>query len=149
LRLGFFIEYRTSRSFWINRGAPVYVRDEKGRIRLLNLLARRKWRLSREDLSSLEKERTRLTKAQADHEAFKDAQARAEQIPIDIVIAAWQAPTATTRALVAASFSPAHIAVEARDPQEVERWIRDEIDKALDDLSTHQQIWRPRLDDKE
>jgi phage terminase Nu1 subunit (DNA packaging protein) len=38
---------------WINRGAPVHARDEKGRVRLLHLPDLVMWRMSPEDLSSL------------------------------------------------------------------------------------------------
>jgi phage terminase Nu1 subunit (DNA packaging protein) len=44
--------------------------------------------MSRRDSSSLEKERIGLIKAQADYEELKVAQARAEQIPSDVLVMA-------------------------------------------------------------
>jgi phage terminase Nu1 subunit (DNA packaging protein) len=53
--------------------------------------------MSRRDLSSLDKERIRLTKAQSEYEELKVVQARAKQIPSDVVVMAWQAKTANAR----------------------------------------------------
>ena len=73
---------------WVNRGPPYLEKDAKGHIKALNFEAFVKWRMSRRDSSSLEKKRIRLIKAQAGYEELKVAQARAEQIPSDVLVMA-------------------------------------------------------------
>jgi hypothetical protein len=92
--------------------------------------------MSHRDSRSLEKERIRLTKAQADHEERRVAQARSEQTPSDIVVMASQSKTANVRArLLALAPRSAQVAIDARNINEFEEHVRDLLYEALNELS--------------
>jgi phage terminase Nu1 subunit (DNA packaging protein) len=81
-------------------------------------------------------ERTRLTKAQADHEELKVAQLAGELIPVDFVIETWQAQTQNMRAkLLNLPTKAAQAAIAARELKDIEDVIRDQVHEALTELS--------------
>jgi phage terminase Nu1 subunit (DNA packaging protein) len=103
---------------------------------LLHLRDFLKWRLSCEDSSPLEKEPTRLTKAQADHEELNVAQARSKLIPSDVLVMMWQAKKANAKTrLLALPPRMAQPAIDARNINEIEDHVRDLLYEALDELS--------------
>lgn len=82
-------------------------------------------------------ERARLTKHQADHEALKVAELRAELVPTQLVIKAWQALVANSRAKLLAMprrCSPATLA--ANNAPEVQACLESAIRDALSELET-------------
>lgn len=68
---------------WFRRGAPVAERDDAGRIRTLDLSELARWRIGQAADGELERERVRLTKAQADKTELEAARLSGELVPAE------------------------------------------------------------------
>lgn len=83
-----------------------------------------------------EKEKTRLTAAQADHEELKVRQLQGELIAREVVASYWQAIFASVRArLLSLPNKVAHAALAAKTLTEVNDAVKLQIHEALDELA--------------
>lgn len=84
---------------WFTAGCPVQDRDDSGRIRSVSLQDMHEWRLSRaSEGGELERERTRLTKAQADKTELEVSEIRGESARMPVIVQHWQAMVSSMRA---------------------------------------------------
>lgn len=85
---------------------------------------------------SLEAEKTRLTKAQADHEELKVAQLKATLIPSELVISTWQTLVVSAKAkLLALPTKTAHAVLAANEIIEIEAILKQQVYEALAELA--------------
>lgn len=109
---------------WFNAGCPIATRDRLGHIASLDLGAMTRWRLARDgdengDGHGLDRERTRLTKAQADKTELEVAELRAELVRVPLVETHWQAMIAAMRARLVGL--PSKIAPQVAGPDDLTR----------------------------
>lgn len=108
---------------WFTAGCPVAQRDAQGRITKVDLADMARWRIDRAAADSggseLDRERTRLTKAQADKTELEVAELRAELIPATKIETHWQAMIAAMRARLVGL--PSKIAPQVAGPDDLTR----------------------------
>ena len=104
---------------WFTAGCPVLSRDEHGKIRQVDLAEMARWRIDRrdEDGTTLEIERTRLTKAQADKTELEVQELRGSLIRVPAVIDHWQGRIAAARAKLLAL--PSKLAARIAQPDKI------------------------------
>lgn len=101
---------------WFTAGCPVHERDKDGRIKTLDLSALARWRINRKDTeSALEKQRTRLTKAQADKTELEVAELRGSMIRSSVAVSYWREMVADMRSKLLAL--PAKLAAAVAQPE--------------------------------
>lgn len=84
---------------WFLSGCPVLSRDKNDRIESLDLRAMVQWRIDRAgDGGELDRERTRLTKAQADKTELEVSELRAQLVRAPVIELHWQALIGAMRA---------------------------------------------------
>lgn len=136
----------TSQSFskYLRLGMPVERKGERGQANLYETAAVYRWLIQYElqkrvgeatgDVIDLDRERARLTRAQADNEEIKKRTAERELLPRDECVRAWSALVAAARARILGT--PARLVQRWPD---MPRECRDELDEllreALDELS--------------
>src|SRR4051794_18118536 len=85
---------------------------------------------------SLDAERARLAKEQADGHELKNAALRGELLPAAEVVAGWQAAVGRARSLLLGIATAAPLALmmlaNSREPQDAERAIREDLTRRID-----------------
>ena len=107
---------------WFTAGCPVAERDSSGRISSVDLSEMARWRIDRaaaDNGSELDRERTRLTKAQADKTELEVAELRAELVRTPLIEQHWQAMVAAMRAKVVSI--PSKVAPQVAGPDDLNR----------------------------
>ena len=107
---------------WFTAGCPVAQRDGQGRITKVDLAEMARWRIDRaatDNGNELDRERTRLTKAQADKTELELAELRAELVRAPLIEQHWQAMVAAMRAKVVAI--PSKVAPQVAGPDDLNR----------------------------
>ena len=108
---------------WFTAGCPVAQRDAQGRITKVDLADMARWRIDRAAADSggsdLDRERTRLTKAQADKTELEVAELRAELVRTPLIEQHWQGMVAAMRAKVVAI--PSKVAPQVASPEDLNR----------------------------
>lgn len=107
---------------WFTAGCPVAQRDPQGRITKVDLAEMARWRIDRaaaDNGNELDRERTRLTKAQADKTELEVAELRAELVRAPLIEQHWQAMVAAMRAKVVAI--PSKVAPQVAGPDDLNR----------------------------
>ena len=105
---------------WFTAGCPVAKRDHNDRIELLDLRVMTQWRIDRAgDGGELDRERTRLTKAQADKTELEVAELRAELVRAPVIGLHWQAMVAAMRAKLLSL--PSKVAPQVAGPDSLSR----------------------------
>lgn len=142
---------------WIIDGCPVVeAAKDKGGEWKFNTAQVFDWlerRLDADDEAiDLNKERGRLAKEQADHQALKNAALRLELLPADEVIAGWQAAIGRSRSLLLGivTAAPAQIVLLCRkhqDPEEAARAVRELLLKLIDNALN--ELANTDIDDKD
>ena len=122
---------------WFTAGCPVAKRDQNDRIELLDLRVMTQWRIDRAgDGGELDRERTRLTKAQADKTELEVAELKAKLVRMELVVPHWQAMVAAMRAKLLAI--PAKVAPQVAGPDSLSRTqelIQDGVYQALSEIA--------------
>jgi phage terminase Nu1 subunit (DNA packaging protein) len=105
---------------WFTAGCPVAKRDQNDRIELLDLRVMTQWRIDRAgDGGELDRERTRLTKAQADKTELEVAELRAELVRAPVLENHWQNMVAAARAKLLSL--PSKLAPQIAGPDQLTR----------------------------
>lgn len=107
---------------WFTAGCPVAQRDGHGRITKVDLAEMARWRIDRaaaDNGNELDRERTRLTKAQADKTELEVAELRAELVRTPLIEQHWQAMVAAMRAKVVSI--PSKVAPQVAGPDDLNR----------------------------
>lgn len=122
---------------WFRTGCPVLSRSEAGHIESLDLRELARWRIGRsEQGSESEREKTRLTRAQADAAELRLAEERAALIRVPLVVKAWHSYVLACRAkLLALPTRLAPLVAAEADTDACREILEREVAAALTELA--------------